>query len=62
MSLSSYMFNPPPKPPGWCEQQGVEHSWQTGATLTVDPPIETRFCVNCGKRQMKRPAAWDDAP
>lgn len=52
----------PRKAAGWCEDNGIEHSWKAGPTLTVDPPIQTRECVNCGKRQYQQPPMWKDAP
>lgn len=45
------LFGKPPKEPGWCDQQGIEHSWEDGPTMTVSPPIHTRRCKNCGKSQ-----------
>lgn len=51
----------PPKPKGWCVEQGVDHSWKDGATLTSNPPIHTRECVNCGQRQWLSPGQWNDA-
>lgn len=51
----------PPKPKGWCDKEGVEHSWKDGPTLTCNPPIPTRECANCGKRQYFRPGSWEDA-
>lgn len=59
---STVYIKGPPKPLGWCEENGVEHSWEDGPTLTVNPPIHTRRCKNCGKRQHLRPAAWEDSP
>lgn len=53
-------FNPP-KPKGWCEEQGVAHAWMDGPMLTSNPPIATRQCANCGKRQHLRPGEWEDA-
>lgn len=50
----------PPKSIGWCDEQGIEHSWKDGPTLTCDPPIHTRECSNCGKRQYKQPGEWRD--
>lgn len=50
----------PPKPKGWCEEQGVAHSWKDGPSLTCNPPIHTRECVNCGKRQYLEPSVWRD--
>lgn len=52
----------PKKSAGWCEANGIDHSWKSGPTLTCDPPILTRECVNCGKRQYFQPGAWQDAP
>ena len=51
----------PPKPKGWCAEQGVAHSWQDGPVLTCNPPIATRECVNCGQRQWLTPGHWEDA-
>lgn len=51
----------PPKPKGWCEEQGIEHSWKSGPTLTCHPPIQTRECANCGHRQFLKPGEWRDA-
>lgn len=50
----------PPKPPGWCEESGIAHSWKDGPTLTSNPPIATRTCVNCGHRQWYQPGQWTD--
>lgn len=50
------------KPKGWCEEQGVAHAWESGPTLTVQPPVSTRICKNCGKHQHQRPPEWLDAP
>ena len=49
-----------PKPAGWCEENGVEHAWVSGPTLTCDPPILTRSCANCGKYQRLEPSQWRD--
>lgn len=49
----------PRKEAGWCEANGVVHAWKDGPTLTVDPPIHTRYCKNCGKQQHKREAWFD---
>lgn len=51
----------PPKPNGWCDEHKIAHSWADGPTLTCNPPISTRSCVNCGKRQYFRPGQWEDA-
>ena len=51
----------PKKEAGWCEANGADHSWKPGPTLTCNPPIQTRECVNCGKRQYQRPAEWQDS-
>ena len=48
------------KEPGWCDRNGIEHAWQSGPTLTCNPPIQTRVCVNCGKRQQLSSPAWHD--
>jgi hypothetical protein len=62
MSISSttYFGQHPKKPPGWCEEQGIPHNWQMGPTLTSNPPISTRECCVCGKRQHLRPSDWVD--
>lgn len=52
----------PLKPPGWCEKNGIEHAWESGPTLTTDPPILTRICKNCGKSQHLPPVEWQDSP
>lgn len=52
----------PSKPKGWCDEQGIAHSWEMGPTMTVNPPIQTRQCTNCGQRQYFSPGAWTDAP
>lgn len=49
-----------PKPYGWCQSNGVAHAYEDGPTLTIDPPIQTRICKNCGWRQFKRPSVWSD--
>lgn len=51
----------PAKAAGWCDQHGVEHSWRDGPTLTMSPAIQTRWCINCGKRQFYQPGDWQDA-
>jgi hypothetical protein len=51
----------PPKPKGWCDENGIAHSWEAGPTLTCNPPIPTRECLNCGKRQFFAPGHWEDA-
>lgn len=50
----------PTKPPGWCQEQGIEHAYDDGPTLMSNPPISTRICKNCGHRQFKRPGVWTD--
>ena len=45
---------------GWCEQQGIEHAWESGPTLAMNPPIQTRRCKNCGKEQRLYPQQWQD--
>lgn len=51
--------NAPPKPMGWCDEQGIEHYYWPGPTLTGSIP--TRECKNCGKRQYLVPGTWEDA-
>jgi hypothetical protein len=51
----------PLKTPGWCEANGIEHAWECGPTLTINPPIQTRYCVNCGKQQRLYAPQWQDA-
>lgn len=59
---TTYIVNQGPrKEAGWCEKEGVDHAWVEGATLTSSPPIQTRICVNCGKRQWKNEPQWYDA-
>ena len=60
MNLAERANWPTNKEPGWCEKEGVEHAWEFGGTIMMSPPRETRWCVNCGKAQSKRPAVWDD--
>ena len=48
----------PKKEPGFCEKEGIEHSWVNGPTLTSNPPIPTRHCVNCGKQERLTPGQW----
>jgi hypothetical protein len=62
------MNKPPPlilpgprKELGWCEANGVAHAWTQGPTLTMQPPIPTRVCVNCGKKQYLH-QEWKDRP
>jgi hypothetical protein len=50
----------PTKPKGWCKEQGIAHSWESGPTLMSNPPISTRECVNCGQVQWKSPGDWTD--
>ena len=50
------------KPKGWCKENGVEHAWQDGPVLTVNPPIYTRVCINCGQQQRMAPRRWEDYP
>jgi len=57
---SASILGQPKKDPGWCERENVEHSWESGPILTSNPPMPTRVCVNCGKRQHQRPPAWVD--
>lgn len=52
----------PKKAPGWCDEQGIKHSWGSGPTLTSNPGWATRYCENCGKRQRQSLAQqpWQD--
>ena len=52
----------PKKGVGWCRMNDVEHHWKDGPTLTCNPPIHTRECINCGKKQYRKPEEWRDAP
>lgn len=52
----------PLKKPGWCEEQGIAHAWESGSTLLSAPPIQTRQCANCGKVQWLRQPKWEDRP
>lgn len=60
-SSSTVYYNAAPKPVGWCDREGIEHSWEAGPTLTVDPPIHTRRCKNCGQEQRQSPSTWVDS-
>lgn len=59
-TTNTFTMSQPAKERGWCEREGIAHSWQDGPTLTVNPPIRTRSCVNCGKRQHFAPGSWVD--
>lgn len=48
------------KESGWCEKNNVAHSWVMAETLTTNPPIATRRCINCGKTQQMQPGQWVD--
>lgn len=44
----------PPKPKGWCDEQGISHAWEVQPyTLTTNPPQSVRTCVNCGETQTR---------
>ena len=47
---------------GFCAKHGLEHAWENGPTFTVNPPIYTRSCVNCGQGQRMFPSQWQDWP
>ena len=58
-----------PKPPDWCDKEGVQHSWREKSRLElqridiVEMPMGTlaiRVCVNCGHRQALKPETWED--
>lgn len=51
-----------PKSKGWCTEQGIDHAWADGSTLTMNPPIQRRFCTNCGQVQHWMPGHWEDHP
>ena len=50
---------PKGRKPDVCEQLSLAHAWEDGPTLTVDPPIVTRKCMNCGRREKWVPGRWD---
>ena len=60
ISSGSAFFNSPRQEAGFCEKHGIEHAWEAGPTLTSNPPIITRSCVNCGKGQRLEPERWRD--
>lgn len=61
-TTSTVSIKGPPKQPGWCQEQGIEHAWEAGPALTCNPPIRTRRCKNCGLNQYQEPERWCDAP
>lgn len=61
-SATSYWPIPSRKHASWCRTNGVEHSWEPGPTLTSNPPIPTRRCINCGQEQRQNPGDWLDYP
>ena len=56
----SYVTSGPRKEAGFCDAHSIEHHYKAGPTLTCNPPIATRWCVNCGKRQRLEPETWRD--
>lgn len=59
-TTTKYRAEGPRKYWGWCREVDVEHHWDDGPLLTSYPPIQTRWCINCGKRQQFSPGEWRD--
>lgn len=45
---------------GRCEELNLEHAWRDGPSLMLMPPIQTRYCANCGKVQHLSAPQWED--
>jgi hypothetical protein len=56
---TNLFYGRPIKEAGYCEREGIEHSWEMTEVLTSNPPIPTRTCKNCGKKEHLTPSTWN---